>query len=636
LKKKAIQVLLFEDNPGDARLIREFLLEDDLAQVELDHVDRLGTGLERLTRGKPEVILLDLGLPDSQGLETFTRVYARAPEVPIVVLTGLDDAEQAVEAVRAGAQDYLVKGKVNSGMLVRTIRYAMERKRAEAQSAERHATLKSLLESVATPVFSLDRDYRYTSFNSAHAAVMKALYGAEIEIGQSMMEYQPVLEDREVARKNLDRALGGEQFIESSFSGDPVRIRRYFEVSHNPIFDPSGEVIGVSVFASDFTERRQAEATLRESEGRFRAMAETIPLAIYLTIGIEQKCEYLNPMFIKLFGYTLDTIPTIEQWWPLAYPDEEYRRQISEEWTRKVERAIETQTPIEPMEVVVTCKDGSKKNILWGYITLGEKNYAYGLDLTDRKQAEEEIQKLNAELEQRVMLRTAQLEAANKELEAFSYSVSHDLRAPLRGIDGWSLALWEDYGSQLDEKAKTYLQRVRSETQYMGHLIDGLLQLSRLTRAEMNTVGVDLSGNVQMIAARLQEAAPERQVDFMIQPGLNANGDAQLLEIALTNLLDNAFKFTAKTPLAHIEFGQTEVKGQRTFFVRDNGAGFDMALVKNLFGVFQRLHKASEFPGTGVGLATVQRILHRHGGRIWAEADVNQGATFYFTLEESV
>jgi PAS domain S-box-containing protein len=256
------------------------------------------------------------------------------------------------------------------------------------------------------------------------------------------------------------------------------------------------------------------------------------------------------------------------------------------------------------------------------------------VDITVRKQAEEEIQRLNAELEQRVILRTGQLESANKELQAFSYSVSHDLRAPLRGIDGWSLALLEDYGSQLDGQAKTYLERVRSETQHMGRLIDDLLELSRQTSAELSIKRVDLSAIASTIAGQLQQAQPERQVEFVIQAGLNANGDGRLLEIALTNLLDNAFKFTGKTPRARIEFGQTEINGQRAFFVGDNGAGFDMAFAKKLFGAFQRMHKASDFPGTGVGLTIVQRIVHRHGGRIWAEAAVNQGATFFFTLEE--
>jgi PAS domain S-box-containing protein len=227
------------------------------------------------------------------------------------------------------------------------------------------------------------------------------------------------------------------------------------------------------------------------------------------------------------------------------------------------------------------------------------------------------------------------LRTARDELEAFSYSVSHDLRAPLRGIDGWSQALLEDYGDRLDEQGKSYINRVRSEIQRMGQLIDDLLQLSHLTRFEMNKQLVDLSAIAQTIAARLQESEPQRQVDFKIHPGLSVQGDSHLLEVALSNLLGNAFKFTGKTPQARIEFGQTEIQGQPAFFVRDNGAGFDMAYTQRLFGAFQRLHKTSDFSGTGIGLAIVQRVIHRHGGRVWAEAGVNQGATFYFSLEET-
>jgi light-regulated signal transduction histidine kinase (bacteriophytochrome) len=202
----------------------------------------------------------------------------------------------------------------------------------------------------------------------------------------------------------------------------------------------------------------------------------------------------------------------------------------------------------------------------------------------------------------------------------------------LRGIDGWSQALLEDYRDQLDEQGQQYIDRVRSETQRMGYLIDDMLKLSRLTRAEMFKKQVDLSALAQTIAQRLQETEPLRKVHFNIQAGLKADGDSHLLEVVLTNLLDNAFKFTAKQADARIEFGQTELENQRVFFVRDNGAGFDVSYSQKLFGAFQRMHKVSEFPGTGIGLATVQRIIHRHGGRVWAKSEVDRGAVFYFTL----
>jgi PAS domain S-box-containing protein len=253
-------------------------------------------------------------------------------------------------------------------------------------------------------------------------------------------------------------------------------------------------------------------------------------------------------------------------------------------------------------------------------------------DITEEKRAQQEIQQLNRELEQRVRDRTAQLEATNKELEAFAYSVSHDLRAPLRGIDGWSMALLEDHAGQLDSQGRQYLERVRAETQRMGRLIDDLLKLSRLSRVELQRESVDLTSLARAISCRLRESEPTRQMDFGIEEGLITSGDAQLLEIVLSNLLSNAVKFTSTRDLARIEFAQIRHEEKLAFYVRDNGVGFDMAYAKMLFGAFQRLHKYSEFPGTGIGLATAQRALRRHGGRIWADARPDAGATFYFTI----
>jgi PAS domain S-box-containing protein len=253
-------------------------------------------------------------------------------------------------------------------------------------------------------------------------------------------------------------------------------------------------------------------------------------------------------------------------------------------------------------------------------------------DVTERKRAEEEVRLLNVELEERVRSRTAALETANRELEAFAHSVSHDLRAPLRGIDGWSQALLEDCGERLDAQGHQHLDRVRSEAQRMGRLIDDLLQLSRINRGELASTTVDLTSLAGTIVARLKEAHPDRSIEFIIAPRLKCTGDARLLEVALTNLLANAVKFTGPRNPGRVEFGQTECEGDAAFFVRDNGVGFDMNYAEMLFAPFQRLHKASEFPGTGIGLATVQRVIHRHGGRIWADAQIGVGAALYFTL----
>ncbi|AFY93430.1 GAF domain-containing protein [Chamaesiphon minutus] len=257
-------------------------------------------------------------------------------------------------------------------------------------------------------------------------------------------------------------------------------------------------------------------------------------------------------------------------------------------------------------------------------------------EIVDRQQAQHQAQELNQGLQQAIV----ELRSVNKELETFSYSVSHDLRAPLRSIDGFSQALLEDCVAQLDETGHDYLRRIRAATQRMGQLIDDLLTLSRVIRSDMHREVVNLSQIATQICTDLQLAHPERQVEYVIQPDLVDRGDSRLLSAMLENLLNNAWKFTAKTDRSIIEFGaigsqsikEDKATTPSTYFVRDNGVGFDMTYVGKLFSPFQRLHSVSEFPGNGIGLATVQRIVHRHGGRVWAEGTIGQGATFYFTL----
>ncbi|HEY9615405.1 MAG TPA: GAF domain-containing protein [Microcoleaceae cyanobacterium] len=252
------------------------------------------------------------------------------------------------------------------------------------------------------------------------------------------------------------------------------------------------------------------------------------------------------------------------------------------------------------------------------------------LDITERKYAEIAVQTLNQELSKSVV----ELTAVNRELEAFSYSVSHDLRAPLRSINGYSQALLEDCWDRLDHTGQRYLQRIRSATERMGELIDDVLILSRITRSDMTFQPVNLSELAQESLVDLRAANPDRQVDCQIQDQVIAWGDRTLLKVLLLNLLDNAWKFTSKQSHAHIEFATTEDNdGKLLYFVRDDGTGFDMAYADKLFGAFQRLHSAQDFLGTGIGLATAQRIVHRHGGKIWGESAIGQGATFFFTLE---
>jgi signal transduction histidine kinase len=261
--------------------------------------------------------------------------------------------------------------------------------------------------------------------------------------------------------------------------------------------------------------------------------------------------------------------------------------------------------------------------------------YGYLIDRSrhDQRRAREQA---FADLERQVAQRTADLTATNQELSAFAYSVSHDLRAPLRAIDAFSQAVLEDYGQSLDTQGQDYLRRVRANATRMGHLIDDLLELSRLTRAEMRIEPTDLSAIARSIASDLQGAQPSRVVMFGIEPGLIARGDPRLLRVLLENLIGNSWKYTSRHPTAHIDIGRTNEAGEAVYFVRDDGAGFDLAYADKLFRPFQRLHTAEEFEGAGVGLATVQRVVRRHGGRVWADSGPEKGATFFFTLGDPV
>lgn len=292
---------------------------------------------------------------------------------------------------------------------------------------------------------------------------------------------------------------------------------------------------------------------------------------------------------------------------------------------------MQSGTPLIDQEERVVWPDGRETWVSTTKMPLLEQTgqiigtFGISRDITDRKRAEVELQKAKMELE-----------SANKELEAFSYSVSHDLRAPLRSIDGFSQALLEDYADLLPEAGRSHLKRVCASAQRMAELIDDLLNLSRVTRAVFEPGPVDLSLLAQNIASELQRSEPGRAVEFNIAPNLIASGDARLLQIVLENLLNNAWKFTSKQAQAQIEFGSKNGNDETIYFVRDNGAGFDMTYAGKLFGAFQRLHAMTEYPGTGIGLATVQRIIHRHSGRIWAESVVDQGATFYFSLSRAI
>lgn len=381
----------------------------------------------------------------------------------------------------------------------------------------------------------------------------------------------------------------------------------------------------------EIQDRHQIELALRDSESKFRSLLQSAPDAIVIADenGI---IELANDQTEKIFGYSRQELvgQPVELLVPihLRSDHEDHRqRYLGMPYCRFMGDGLELHAQTKsgetiPVEVALSPLQTQKGMLVTASIR----------DISKRKQAEAELSTYREHLEELVAERTAALSTVNRELEEFSYTVSHDLRAPLRSVDGFSLALMEDFSANLPDEAKAYLHRIRSAAQRMGRLIDEVLELARVSRCDLSKKTVDLTRMVNEIIADLQTNNPERKTQITISESLLARADESLARVVLENLLENAWKFTSREDMARITVGELPKAKQKTFYVSDNGVGLDMRYTKKLFSPFQRLHSHQDFPGTGVGLATVYRIIQRHNGRIWVESRPDEGATFYFTL----
>jgi PAS domain S-box-containing protein len=634
--KKELQILIIEDMPADVVLINHELRKGGLSFKSR----RVQTGdefLREIRNGPPDLILSDHGLPEFDGFSALAIAQRHCPDVPFLFVTGSMGEEVAIQSLKNGATDYVLKSRLANLVpaVLRALRLTEERQRrreAEQALTESEEHFRTLVEGVKDyAIFMLDADGHVATWNTGAEWIIG--YHAEEILGRS---YSTLHTQDEIERRHPERQLEtamrhGRAELEgwrprkdgTKFLGSTV-----VTALHNP----DGKLRGYAVIIRDVTDRRKAEEELRRSEARHSAILESALDAI-ISIDHEGLVREWNAAAERMFGYPRSEAIGRKMDQLVAAPAlmELYENGLANYLITGAGSLIGR-----PVELTAKRADGSEFAIELALSPIpGASAPLYSAvirDITARKAAAEEVQRLNAELEQRVRDRTAELEAANHELESFSYSVSHDLRAPLRHITGFVGMLQSQAESQLDADSKKLLQNIAEAADRMARLIEALLAFSRTGRADLRKTRVTIANVVNSAINELRGETRGRKVEWKVDTLPDVEGDADLLHQVVINLLSNALKYTRPRTTAQIEVGAREEGNEIVFHVRDNGVGFDPRYTDKLFGVFQRLHRASEFEGTGIGLANVRLIVQRHGGRVWAEGEPGKGATFYFTL----
>ncbi len=622
----AAAVLLVEDDSAQAGPLLHLLGARLPTGSSAVHATSLAEALERVATNTFDVVLLDLGLPDSDGMATLESVRSANSEIAIIILTGREDDELVRSAVRIGADDYFVKGEIAITALIRAVGYAIERRRSARELFSALESRRRIMDSSLDVICTLDAAGRFYEVSAACETVWG--YTRQELIGLNSAELVHPDDEAKTTR-----------FVEEIVGGVTTRdFRNQWVRKDGTIVDlmwsarwSSDDKLMYCV-ARDVTERKRAQEALRESEKRFRDLADFMPNVVW-TSDATGRVDYYNRRWHELTGVSQEAADA-NSWKRALHPDDVTRAVAT--WTR----AIATGRPYQIEYRFLDHESGVYRWHLGRALPIRNNEgeivrwYASGTDIDELKAAQEELVRAQQTLEERVQERTRQLADANQELEAFSYSVSHDLRTPLKAITGFSNILTESHAADLSAEATRYLENIDKGARQMEQLVDGLLAFSKLGWDALCPREIDMRRLVDAALSMLDGARDGRDVEITIQDLPSCRADETLLQQVWVNLLSNALKYTRERNPAVISIGSMREKNTDVFFVRDNGVGFDSNYADNLFGVFQRLHRAEDYEGTGVGLALVQRIIHRHGGHIWADAAEGVGATFFFTLAE--
>jgi PAS domain S-box-containing protein len=634
--KKEIQILVVEDMPADVVLINRELRKGGLVfRVHLATTEK--EFMRNLRDGPPDVILSDHDLPSFDGFSALALAQKHCPDVPFLFVTGSMGEQVAVESLRSGASDYVLKDRLEALVpaVLRALRASEERRRrreAESALAESEDHFRTLVESVKDyAIFRLDADGHIATWNTGVEFIIG--YRAEDILGRSYScLYPPVDAEQRLAQRALEATVKQGRTEQEGWRVRRDGSRFYASTTLTALPATGGPLRGFAVIMRDETERRRAAEELRKSAARHTAIVESAIDAI-ISIDHEGLVREWNSAAVRLFQYSREDAVGRKIDSLIAAPAlmQLYQQGLAQYLVTGAGSLIGR-----PVAMTARRADGTEFPIEMGIARIaGSQPALYSAvirDMTAHQAAAEEVQRLNAELEQRVKDRTAELETANHELESFSYSVSHDLRAPLRHITGFVSMLKARANPNLDPESRDLLQSIAASADRMSRLIEALLKFSRTGRTELHKQHVSLSQLLRSVQAEFKDEARGRVVDWRVEPLPDVEGDPELLRQVLVNLVSNALKYTRPRPIPRIEIGSRRDGPNVVCYVRDNGVGFDTSYTDKLFGVFQRLHRAKEFEGTGIGLATIRLIIQRHGGRVWAEGAVDKGATFYFSL----